>query len=353
MKILYVITSLGVGGAEKIVSAMADKAFSEGHDVKIVCLTGPVLIKPQSQDVEVIALNMEGYYSLVSAFLRLTGIVRKFKPDVVHGHMVHANIIARLVRLFTYIPILICSAHSKNEGGFGRMLAYRLTNWLGDYLTNVSHEAAAALENAGAAKPGKIISVYNGVDVDVFSCQKKSKESVFTLVAIGRLEIEKDYPTMLNALKILMDYGLTLQLWVVGEGSQKKYLQRYSERMSVSSNVKWLGVRHDIPEILTKADLFILSSAWEGFGLVVAEAMACELPVVATDCGGVREVLGDEHWLVPPGDSEQLAGKIIEMMNLSSAERYELGKKNRMRVISHYSLDAMYENYLKLYQRVI
>ncbi|MGB9038049.1 MAG: glycosyltransferase, partial [Acinetobacter calcoaceticus] len=100
---------------------------------------------------------------------------------------------------------------------------------------------------------------------------------------------------------------------------------------------------------LNMADTFVLSSAWEGFGLVIAEAMATEKVVISTDCGGVKEVLGDERFLVLPKNSELLAQKMFDSINLDTQERINIGIANRKRILDKYSLGAMVAKWLKIY----
>ena len=120
--------------------------------------------------------------------------------------------------------------------------------------------------------------------------------------------------------------------------------------LGVARRVHFLGIRYDIPAVIAASDVFVLSSAWEGFGLVVAEAMACERPVVATDCGGVREVVGDAGFLVPPRDSDALARSIEVALMLSQEAREKLGREARRRVVTKFSLASTAERYLALYQ---
>ncbi|BCL76527.1 hypothetical protein JHS3_22630 [Jeongeupia sp. HS-3] len=101
---------------------------------------------------------------------------------------------------------------------------------------------------------------------------------------------------------------------------------------------------------MSAADLFVLSSAWEGFGLVVAEAMACERVVVATNCGGVAEVIGKEGILVPVKDSQALAAAINEALDWSVEQKRRIGQAARQRVVERFSLGAAVEKWLQLYQ---
>ncbi len=141
MKILFVITGLGMGGAEHVVSNLADELVKMNHEVKIAYLTGEVLVAPKSSEVEVISIGMNSAKDFAKAYIKLRSLVKDFKPDVVHSHMFHSNILSRLLRLTTNIPKVISTAHSNNEGGKSRMLAYQFTDRLADISTNVSKDA--------------------------------------------------------------------------------------------------------------------------------------------------------------------------------------------------------------------
>jgi glycosyltransferase involved in cell wall biosynthesis len=358
MKILFVVTGLGVGGAENIVVNLADKAKSLGHNVSIVYLTGVANLTPKNKDIPLHSLGMRNSMDFFKAAIGLRKLIKQYEPDVVHSHMVHANILSRLVRLLVRFPRLVCTAHSTNEGGFLRMLTYRITDKLADITTNVSVEAVKVFESKGAVPPGRMVSVPNGVDTTRFIQNIVMRENarsefglkeLFTLVAVGRLEPEKDYTNLLHAFRLIVDQKNYVHLLIAGGGSQETLLKQAAIELNLTQHISWLGVRSDIEYVLNAADLFVLSSAYEGFGLVVAEAMSCQINVIATDCGGVREVVGQDELLVRPCDSEQLAQRVIAIMEQSETDRASLGKVLRQRVVDHYSLEAMFNNYLKLY----
>ena len=150
MKILYVITGLGLGGAERVVCDLADKMYEKGNDVKIAYLTGDVLTKPHYPEIELIKINLNSLLLFPLAYIKLSKVIRIFKPDVVHSHMVHANIFTRLIQIASPIKKLICTAHSSDEGGRFRMVLYRLTHNLAHTTTNVSNDATMSFEKKNA-----------------------------------------------------------------------------------------------------------------------------------------------------------------------------------------------------------
>ncbi len=141
MKIVYVITGLTCGGAEHLMIQLADQMCLRGHDVNIICLSGVSEIKPV-QKIDIHYINMKkNVKGLIKALVKVKKLITSLNPDLIHSHMFHANIFSRIIRVFTPSVPLICTAHSKNEGGYVRMLCYRLSDFLASITTNVSQEA--------------------------------------------------------------------------------------------------------------------------------------------------------------------------------------------------------------------
>ncbi|HHQ4482832.1 glycosyl transferase [Aeromonas hydrophila] len=361
MKIMMIITGLGMGGAERQVCDLVDCLSKLGHQVLLVSLTGSSVNRPQSIAVKLVELEMaKSPFGFIKAYQSTRRLINEFKPDVVHSHMVHANIFARLLRLTTDIPRLVCTAHNTNEGGRGRILAYRLTDRLCDISTNVSQEAVDAFVQQGAVPAGRMVAIHNGIDTDHFRFSSVSRirlhaelglaEDVPLLLAVGRLNVQKDYPNLLTAFSALPSSYELARLAIIGAGEEEESLKARVIQLGLSNRVHFLGLRRDVNEWMSAADVFVLSSAWEGFGLVVAEAMACERVVVATDCGGVKEVVGDAGFLVPPRDSQLLADALVKALSLPMAEKDKLTKLARSRVVGRYSIDSVCKKWLSIYQ---
>jgi glycosyltransferase involved in cell wall biosynthesis len=360
MKITLIITGLGMGGAENQVVNLADQFAALGHRVLLIALTGEAVVSPRYSAVAVECLGANKTLpGLWLAYRRAARLLREFKPDVVHSHMVHANIFSRLLRLTVSIPRLICSAHSSDEGGAGRMWAYRLTDGLADITTNVSQDAVNSSIQRGAVRLRKIIAVVNGIDCDRFQFNPESRSTLRenlklpdgcqALLAVGRFTEAKDYSNLLNAFASLCKTRTDCVLWIAGAGDQQAVFEAQANDLGIAEKVSFLGMRRDIHELMSAADVFVLSSAWEGLPLVVGEAMACERLVVSTDAGGIREWLGDLGYVVPTRNSEALAAALIQGLEMSSQEKESQGRIARERVIQHYSLGAVTEKWLKVY----
>ena len=356
MKIILLITGLGIGGAERVVTSLADALAAKGHEVLIAYMVGAVEVLPTNAGVKVVSLGMASKIDAISAFFKLRALIRAFQPDLVHSHMLHANILARLVRMTTPFARLISTAHASNEGGKLRMLAYRMTDSLADISTNVSSEAVAAFIIAKATRPGRMIAMHNGISTNLFAFNSVARlhirkelmidEDCRLLLAVGRFHEQKDYPNLFHAFA---EMPVNVQLCIAGDGPLRGALEALVVRLRIADRVRFLGARHDVADLMSATDIFVLSSSSEGFGLVVAEAMACERVVVATDCGGVREVVGEAGYLVKPKDSKALAQALQTALQLPAIKSKALGCAARQRVVENFSLDTVVEKWLQLY----
>lgn len=358
--IIYITTSLGMGGAEKQICSLSD-AISHEKNITIINLSNHStnICTPKNKNIKIYSLSMDkNPLNFIASLLSARKIIKKIKPDIVHSHMFHANIFSRLLRLIVKFPVLICTAHSKNEGGKLRMFLYRITDWLATISTNVSKEAVDSFVEKKAVKPGKMISFYNGIDTELFSYNRISRkikrdkigvdDNTPLILSVGRLTEAKDYPNLFYAFSNL-ETPVQPKLVIIGDGEEKERLQNLSKELGISDNIIWLGIRHDVQDWMSACDLFVLPSAWEGFGLVVAEAMACERLVIGTDSGGVSEVINDFGLIVPPKNTPALTSAIEKYLSLSVNERYTIGKYARKHIIDSFSLEKISQDWLKLY----
>lgn len=361
MKIVLIVTGLGIGGAETQVCDIANKLYELGHNVTIIYLTGNNKVYPKYKDINVIGLNMKKTpLGLLKALKQCRGILIKLNPDVLHSHMIHANIFARLLRIIMPVSKVISTAHSSNEGGRLRMLAYRITNSLADLSTNVSSEALQSFISKKAMDSKRSTVVYNGIDIEKFIYNETARDMIrrelnldnddFLFLGVGRITDAKDYPNLLKAFSVIHPNNINTKLAIVGQGELEETIKVLRNKLGLQDNVYFLGARNDVNDLMSACDCFVLASKYEGFGLVVAEAMASQRVVIGTDCGGVKEVIGNEGFLVEPENHIVLADAMQKVIDLSYEQRKLMGIKARKRIINNYSLDATVSKWLELYK---
>jgi glycosyltransferase involved in cell wall biosynthesis len=298
------------------------------------------------------------------ALLALARLLRKWRPDVLHGHMVHANLLARLSRFLVWTPVVISTMHSDNEGAQWRYYAYRLTDRLSTITTTVSDSARDEALRRHAAPGHKIIYIPNGVDVGAYRSDDDERrltrdalgiEGEFLWLAAGRLAEPKDYPTMLRAFAQLRTTRPDSRLLIAGAGPLEELLQSLAESLGLGDHVRFLGLRSDVPALLRAADGFVMSSAWEGLPVVLLEAGASSLPIVATDVSGTRDVVvdGDSGTIVAAGDPEALAEAMKGIEVLSDSDRREMGAAGRAHVEAHFDAETVADRWESLYRRLL
>jgi glycosyltransferase involved in cell wall biosynthesis len=362
MRIVTVLTSLGVGGAEKQALAVAERMAKRGHDVALLVLM-PRL--PEEWPTALAAVHLDMRKNPLSAAAGFRGgrrFLREFRPDVVHSHSFHANILARLLNFSPRRAVVVSTVHNVYEGGWMRMFAYRLTDGLSERTVAVSTAAAERFARLRAIPKHKCLVRTNGIDTAEFapdaSRRMETREAMgagssFVWLSAGRVAPAKDFPNLLRAFAELEEHNRDAQLWIAGQGTEDEYVELETMRheLGIRGRVLFLGLQRDMPALLDAADGFVLGSAWEGMPLVVGEAMAMEKPVVATDVGGVRELLGDAGAIVPAKDPETLARAMLETMRRSREERAELGRAARERIVHQFSIDAAADWWEALYRQ--
>lgn len=358
-RILLVSTSLDYGGAEMQVAALAGALSKRGWRVEVVSLLEPLAFREQfsSQGIVLHSLDMARGLPDPRAAFKLARIYREAEPTVVHSHMVHANLLARTARVITPVPFLLSTAHNIVEGGRSLELAYRATDGFSELTTNVSRAGLERFNRVGATKRNKSLFMPNGVNLQVFSRSEERAQEIraelglaseFLWLAVGRFREQKDYPNLLRAFASKKRESTLL---VVGEGELRKASEELAESLGISRRVRFLGLRTDIPALLSAADAFVLSSAWEGLPLVLLEAAAAGLPAVSTDVGGTADVVSSATGiLVPPRDHQALADAMTELEGASTASLRELGERARRHVHSRFDIDRVVDAWELIYE---
>lgn len=364
MRIVYLITSLGMGGAERQVLALAQRMAARGHSVLLLVL--------RSKHAEEWPTNLDARYldmrkspaSLITGLLRGLRLLRQLKPDLIHSHTFPGNMAARLLKVFSPRATLISTIHNVYEGGWARMFAYRISDPFSSLTTAVSTAAAERYIRLKAVPQSKCRVIVNGIDLAEFTPDSERRIVMraamnagndFIWLTAGRITAAKDYPNLLRAFATARTSISSIQLWVAGKGEEAELtaMRSLAQSLNLGGSVRWLGLRRDLPALLDAADGFALGSAWEGMPLAVGEAMAMEKPVAATDVGGVRELVGDTCAIVPAKNFDLLAHAMLELMRKPSETRLSIGKSARTRIADHFSIDAKADEWEALYLAVL
>jgi glycosyltransferase involved in cell wall biosynthesis len=367
MKILFLSTSMGMGGADSQLLAAAQELRARGHDVLIVSLTslGPMGFRARSLGIPTESLEMPRGIPDPRGLVRLIRLVRAWQPNVLHSHMVHANLMARALKFLAPVPALVSTIHNIYDGGPLLMAAYRLTNGLVDGMTIIS-EAAADRFIEERIVPRELLRVIpNGVDPELYRQapagvreglrQELGLAQEFVWLAVGRFETAKDYPNMLRAFAVVRERHPEAVLLLAGRGALQIETEALARELQLGPAVRFLGVRDDVAALVSAADGYVMSSAWEGMPMVLLEAGAGGLPIVTTRVGGTAEVVldGDSGFLAPPRDHRALASAMLRLMGLTETERRTMGERGREHIRTRYGLTRVVEQWEELYREVL
>jgi len=364
MRIVYVLTSLGMGGAERQALAQAERMAGRGHQVAVLVLRAR-LSEEWPTNLDVVHLGMRKTPgSLLKGLMKGRRFLRKFQPDLLHSHSFHANLVARLLKILVPAPAVLSTVHNVYEGGWARMLVYRLTDGLSWRTTAVCAAAAHRFVELKAVPGDKCVVMANGIETEKFIPDQARRALIrgrmgvgdeFVWLTAGRFVEAKDYPNLLRAFVRVVAARPCVQLWVAGESTaeEAERLHTMSVIRGLGESVRWLGLRRDLPALLDGADGFVLASAWEGMPLVVGEAMAMEKPVVATDVGGTRELVGDSGVMVPAKAPDALAEAMLEVMGRTPEDRHTLGLAEHQRICQSFNMETKANEWEALYRMIV
>ena len=368
IKIVFVITSTGVGGAEKMLYHTSTSLDRTRYAPSICSLKGKGEIAEdvEAAGIEVYSLTMAegdqfgGWIASLRALFRLSRYLMKVKPTIVHSFLFRANILSRIAAFIVRVPLVISSVRVMGgEKGYYHSVE-KFTSFMVDHYITVSESVKDYLIHKANLLPEKITTVYNGVTLNGISPGREDSlpfglethDSV--VLTMGRLHRQKGYDYLIRAIAEVKLEMPTVKMLIVGEGEEENNLKNLVKSLDLSKEVIFTGLCLNVVKILSSAELFVLPSLWEGMPNAVLEAMAAAKPVVATRVGGVPELVvdGETGILVPSEDTAALARAIVDLLkDTRKADR--MGKAGRERVRQHFSMTAMVAKTDSLYQELL
>ncbi len=368
MRLLHVITSIEKGGAESHLADLARLQARSGHDVSVAYLKGSPYWADalRAAGVSVVPLGLTGPYGSPGPALRLRRHLRRHRPDLVHAHLEPAELYTRIALLGlpgARLP-LVTSKHNDTKfwDSAGRSLGW-LARWVMARTDRVIAISGAVkrhyVETELRLDPARVDVVSYGLapadDPDVLARAALlrarltgGRSGVQLVGTVARLVRQKALHVQIEAIARLPE---TVHLVIVGDGPLRADLAALAEALGVADRVHIEGFQTDVNAYMHAVDVFALSSIYEGFGLVLLEAMAAARPIVATRVSAIPEVVADGETgvLVPSGNPAAFADALARVLAAPEA----LGAAARRRLATHFSLDAMGRATEAVYARVL
>jgi len=358
INLLYLINSFDIGGAEKAMSKIVSGLDKEKYNITVVALkmgSGQIVPEIEKSGIETVNLEAKNKFDFRIIF-KLYKLLKDKKVDILWCSLFHATFLGRITGRLLKIPIIINWEHNERFYGFFRVFLNKITSLFSDIIVADSEKVALQVKNQLKIPFQKIkVIPICGLDINnYFKIINKRNKSKCIVGSVGMLNEQKGYSYLIKSAKIVIQKYSKTEFIIAGEGSSRSKLEQLISESNLTNSLKLLGYQSDIPKILSKVDIYVQPSLWEGLCITVIEAMASGLPVIASDVGGVSEsvVNGRTGFLVPPKDPEILAKKIIHLIKNPNL-RKEMGENGRKIAEKKYSTDKMMAKIENLLNEII
>ena len=355
MRVLQICSARSIGGGERYLADLSNSLTNRGHDVFVALAPAAPLADeiPAVRKNNILFSRMRNALDFSSAF-RLADFARRNEVEIIHAHLARDYPLAAFAARLAKKPFVLT-----------RHVLFPLNRLQKFFLKNVSGIIAPSNATADAIKkqnlfsPDKISIIRYGINLERFSPAEKTPSKTFTVGTIGHLAPIKGHDVFIRAAEIVSRKREDVRFIIVGEdkshsGKNRRELEDLIAGLNLESKIELAGWTDDIRPFLQKFDLFVSAARAEAFGLVMVEAMLCELPVIATRSEGATEIIENETSgiLVPSEDAEALATKILELFG-DKVKRELLGKNGRASASERFSLERMVSKTEEFYHRVL
>jgi glycosyltransferase involved in cell wall biosynthesis len=371
---VLVITGLKTGGAESMLLKLLQGIDRERFTPSVISLTTHGEIGPQIAElgIPVFALHMQSSLSGLMGFVRLVKLLTRLKPDVVHTWMYHADFLGSLASRLVGITSVIWGirhtdlsvAANKRSTLWLAWLCARLSHWIPKRILVNSQASRVAHESIGYSA-NKMVVIPNGFDLRCFAPSLLARKEIrselglgyHTLLVgvIGRFHPQKNQLGFVSAIAELHAIRPDVHFLLAGHGLDEgnSVLKAAIHEVGAAGVSHLLGLRSDIPRLMAALDVLALPSVGEAFPNVVGEAMACAVPCAVTDVGDSAWIVGETGRIVPAGNMMDLAHFILDLLELSAAERAVLGAAARERVASLFEISKVVKQYEAFYESLV
>jgi glycosyltransferase involved in cell wall biosynthesis len=367
---MFVVTSLGIGGAERQLIQLL-KHFPEiDFEPVVVCLKEPGRLADELSSLPIpVYSGLLGHKYDIRVLPRLISLIKKEKIQIIWTRSLGDKMFwGRLAGWLAGVPVILSSIHSmgKEEG------QKSILGWFNKSLTGITDRFVAVSElqkgfliEEEGLPPEKMVVIYNRIDLDKFRPKRSPQdvrrslgipEGIPVIGQVAKLRPEKGHSVLFRAAKIIQREGTKVVFLLIGDGPERDHLEKESQDLGLEEMIYFLGDRQDIPDLVNMVDIGTLSSyAYvETFPNAVLEYMALGKPVVASRVGGIPELVaeGEEGFLFPPGEAEDMAAHLLDL--LSHPEKAsEMGRAGQKKISSSFTLKTSMQEMKTLFSSLL
>lgn len=364
--ILHTIDTTGPGGAETVFLQIAKQLCIPGYR-NLAIITGPGWVEQQLQARNIAYFILKPFgFGLLPYYWALIKLIRRENIRLIQANLLGSALTFALVGFITRTPV-VATLHGRVDVHPGeRFLTLKnlLLNWGISQLITVSQDLAEYIAQRKLFKLNKMSVIYNGINPALYNTPKTNTlktrlalpNNALLIGCVGNIRPAKDYPTLIAAAAIIIKHQPNAHFVIAGHTKQPllSQLQQQVAQLGIHKHVHFIGFQEDTPVFLKQLDCFCLSSISEGFSIATLEAMASDIPIVATKCGGPEEILTHEitGLLVPSATPEALAQSLLRLLE-NPALGQLLAQQAKKHLLNTFTDSIMFSAYAKHYQRLL
>ncbi|HZJ41880.1 MAG TPA: glycosyltransferase [Patescibacteria group bacterium] len=357
IKILHILPSLSRGGAEKICYDILTNLNREKFIPELILFKDNgegIKWKEELGKKNIKIINLKKNYLIdVVNFWQLVKEIKRFNPDIVHTHL-GADVFGRIAACLANIKTIVATEHNINKS------EKKIITWLKG-ITSIKVDKIFAVSQAVKVdaikryktKAEKFCVIHNGIDTNYFVSEEKHRsiDNRITIGAMGRLTTQKGFSILIESVEKIKEKNI--EVIIAGQGDLELELKKRIGKLNLNDKVRLVG-KVDPKKFLSQIDIFIFPSLWEGLGLAALEAGAMNVPIIASETGGIKEIITNESgFLFKTGDEGDLANKINYVISHLNTSEVEKRVVNARKVISErFSLKKMIFDYSVWYEKL-
>lgn len=363
-KILHIITTGESGGAQTHLYDLCTSIRGRYRPLVAMGHKGVLGDKLEKAEIPVYLLPaLQREINLIKdwhACREMHHLINELQPDLICTHSSKAGFLGRIAAWRAGIPTIFTAhgwAFTEGVPPTRRFVYKILERWAAQWTKRIicvsDYDFQLACKNRVAA-PAKMVTIHNGIPAGRPPRERGyNDDSRIKVIMVARFSSQKDQPLLLQAISELQ-LDDSFEVWLVGEGPLLSAARDYAAQLNIMDKTKFLGDRSDVADLLDGADIFVLTSHWEGFPITILEAMRAGLPVIVSDVGGCREavLVGQTGYVVKPGDIRGLAYYIEEMIT-DRVSRINMSQAGYERFMNNFTIDKMVEKTLGVYDEVL
>ena len=355
--VLHVVTSLDFGGVESHMQIIANHACDSAFEHSFVAIAGggATALTLQKSRASVDCLACSAKIPSFKAFWALFKYIRSFKPAVIHCHGSEANFHGLLAGRLAGVPVCVGEEIGIPQQSSTAKRVFSYVFKQADAVIGISDAVSRWLEQHNGLAKNKSVRLYNPVQFSALRKTLPAKRQSIRIGFVGRLEEVKNPLALVQAVHALREEFADLELWLIGDGSQRPQIERYIAQHQLEAQVSVCGFQSEPDRLLVECDLYVQPSLSEGFGLALCEAMGVELPVLATAVGGVPEIIRQDQtgWIIQESSSEALEKALREILALPIEQLQQMGRAAKESVTERFTPSIYLTNLDALYQRLL